>query len=74
MNRISLNKCRDCGIRAIYNFEGSNYGIYCNNHRKVGMRDVLNMMCQHDGCKTRPTFNMEGQLSPLYCSKHRLPR
>ena len=61
-----------CKIRPIYNIEGETKGIYCSQHKKKGMVDVINKKCLHEGCKKHPVYNIEGQKTRLYCSEHKL--
>ena len=63
------NICKTCGIRASFNFEGNNIGIYCSKCAEPGMVDVVHPRCKAEGCKKRPNFNFEGEPKGLYCSK-----
>ena len=59
-----------CKREPIFNTEGE-VPIYCNEHKLVGMVDVVHKKCIHDGCKKRPSFNKEGEV-PIYCGEHKL--
>ena len=65
------NHCKVCGVQALYNFEGKNYGSYCSVHKLPNMIDVKNKKCIFKGCKTQPTFNFKGGKG-LYCRVHKL--
>ena len=60
------NKCRTCGIRAIYNIPGETFGISCKKHSTPNMVDVKNPKCIT--CrKKRPVFNKPEETKPIYC-------
>ena len=67
------NICETCGIVAIFNIEGENWGRYCKSHKEINMVDVKNKKCIYPGCKTKPNFNREGETKGLYCSVHKEP-
>jgi EsV-1-7 cysteine-rich motif len=60
-----------CKIRPIFNVEGETKALYCSEHKKDGMVNVISKTCIHEGCKTRPTYNNEGETKGLYCSEHK---
>jgi len=61
------NICKDCGVRAIFNFKGNTIGIYCKKHSKPGMVDIKSPKCIE--CKDKwPAFNKPGETKALYCS------
>ncbi len=43
--------------------------IYCHNHRKEYMHDVLSKKCKYIGCITQPTFGVELHKA-VYCKAH----
>jgi len=58
-----------CRTLPIYNVEGER-PIYCKEHKKVDMVDVINKSCIHMGCKKQPQFNIEGKKA-IYCKEHK---
>ena len=67
-------KCQEscCSVKnAVFNYEEENVGKYCNEHKKLGMIDVINKRCQENGCSTHPTYNFNGQKKGLYCNEHK---
>jgi hypothetical protein len=60
---------KDCKIRPTFNNEGSKTAIYCFQHKKDGMINVMNKTCLE--CKKQPVFNIEGSKNGIYCSEHK---
>ena len=55
-----------------FNFEDKTKGIYCSNHKKDGMINVLEKrICQEIDCKLGPSFNFEGEKKGIYCANHK---
>ena len=66
------NVCETCGIRAVFHYEGNNYGIRCANHKEPDMIDVKSKMCET--CKKKqPAFNYEGEPIAKYCGNCKEP-
>ena len=64
--------CEDgCNKQPVFNEEGQTRPLYCGEHKKDNMIDVLNKRCCEDGCNKRPNFNEKGQTTGLYCSVHK---
>jgi len=47
-------------IRPTFNFEGEKKGIYCGNHKELGMVDVVSPRCKNNWCDTRENKKYEG--------------
>ena len=62
-----------CKKRSYFNFEGNIKGLYCAQHKKPEMIDVLNKRCIEPGCSKRPYFNIESVTKGLYCAQHKKP-
>ena len=62
-------KEKDCKVRPNFNIEGEK-PLYCSEHKKDGIVNVISKKCIHKGCKVGPHFNIEGE-KPLYCSAHK---
>ena len=67
----TTNKCKVCGIRASFNFEGQIKGVRCSKHKEINMIDIKNKTCEFQGCKTRPTYNLEGEIKARFCNEHK---
>lgn len=59
----------DCGKRTSY---GYNYKepLYCKQHAKKDMVDVVNKRCEHKNCIKKPNFGFKGE-KPKYCKDHK---
>lgn len=53
INVIEKRICLDCNTRASFNIEGKKNGIYCGDHKKNGMIDVISKICKTHLCYTR---------------------
>ena len=54
MVNVKSKKCAQEGCNTIpfYNLPGSKQGLYCVNHKKEGMVDVIHQSCKMDHCDT----------------------
>jgi hypothetical protein len=64
--------CVECNKQPVFNLEGNKKALYCSEHKKNGMIDVINKRCIHEGCSKRPLFNVFGETTSLYCLAHKL--
>lgn len=56
-----------CIIRASYGYQKGDKKLYCDEHQKCGMDNVVSRMCLT--CKkVQPTYNKPEETKPLYCS------
>ena len=70
--RLRESCCEDgCNKRPYFNEEGQTTGLYCGDHKKENMINVLDKRCCEDGCNKHPYFNEEGQTTGLYCGVHK---
>ena len=60
--------CLECNKRASFNVEGAKKALYCKDHQKGGMVDVIHKTCLE--CNKQPVFNVEGAKKALYCKDH----
>ena len=67
----TTNKCKVCGVKAIYNFEGEKEGISCSKHKDINMIDVKNKKCEYKSCKKKSSFNFEGEKIRRFCYDHK---
>ena len=66
------DRCLECNKRPTYNYKDEKKGIYCKEHKKIGMVDIKHKLCIENGCNIRANFNYEGEKKGLYCKKHSL--
>jgi hypothetical protein len=64
------NICETCGITACFNVKGLKWGRFCKTHKELGMVNVIDKLCEKDGCILTATFNYEG-MSRKFCDKHK---
>ncbi len=65
------NICETCGIVAIFNIEGENWGRFCKIHKEINMVNVRSKTCAYSGCKKQPTYNYEGETRVKFCYIHK---
>ena len=68
---MSKCKSKDCKKYASYNLEGQTPALYCKEHKKDNMVNVISKTCLHEDCNKRPNYNIEGKKIGLYCVKHK---
>lgn len=63
--------CANCKkVTAIFNLPGEKTGKYCSAHKLDGMVNVINKMCEQQGCiGKRAIFNIIGE-KPKFCGEH----
>ena len=63
--------CKENGCRIIpvFNVKGEAKGLYCSNHKKEGMVDVIHKTCLE--CNKLPSYNSYGESKALYCTTHK---
>jgi hypothetical protein len=66
-------KCiyENCKRYAIYNYADQKKLLYCFEHKKEKMVDIIHKKCIEPGCIKNPNFNYENEKQPLYCKKHK---
>jgi hypothetical protein len=71
MINVKDKTCLECKKLPAFNIEGETKRLYCAQHKKDGMINVISKTCIHKGCKTRPNYNIEGETKALYCCEHK---
>jgi hypothetical protein len=62
----------NCETRASFNKSSESTGIYCKEHIKTGMVNVVEKRkCQFLGCNSRPIYNKLGKNIGIYCNEHK---
>ena len=60
----------DCTKQPSFNFPGETRPLYCKEHAKPGMMDVVNRKCIHTGCVKKPSYNYPGEKRAVFCKLH----
>lgn len=61
-----------CNNSAIYNLSNETKGMYCSEHKKKNMINVITERCNFENCNKIPSFNYSEKTKKLYCSEHKL--
>lgn len=61
--------CLDCNKQPSFHYPDQTKPIYCAEHRKQGMVDLIHPTCLD--CDKFPSFNFPDQTKPIYCAAHR---
>jgi hypothetical protein len=59
-----------CNKQAFFNYQGEK-PIYCKNHRKPDMINVVSKRCIIKGCTIQSNYNFECETTGLYCNDHK---
>lgn len=60
-----------CERQANYNAPGQTKGIFCKDHKDLGMVDVTHHKCETTDCRMRPGYNHKGEKRGRFCVKHK---
>jgi hypothetical protein len=63
-------KCLECYKYPNFNFENMK-SLYCFDHKKDNMIDVVHRKCSEKECNKQPSFNFENKTISLYCFDHK---
>lgn len=66
---LKMCSVEGCYTKSSFNYEGEN-PLFCNNHKKDAMINILRLKCQEPNCKNRSVFNYECEKSK-YCLEHK---
>lgn len=69
---ILTDNCKECNIKARFNFTNEIKGLYCSNHALEGMIDVISIKCLEKNCNIQAIYNLPNEKNALYCKKHAL--
>jgi hypothetical protein len=72
MVNIVNKRCMECDVSPSFNLKGEKNPLYCVNHKKEGMVDVISKTCLEIGCNKQPCYNNSGETKPLYCNQHKI--
>jgi hypothetical protein len=62
--------CKICKKQAYFNFENLK-PIYCAEHRKDDMINLINKSCIMIDCLKQPSYNFINTITPIYCLDHK---
>ena len=65
-------KHNECNKQPFYNLPIETKGLFCSEHKKENMIDIINKRCIKGECKKRPNFNLPTETKGLYCFTHKL--
>ena len=62
----------NCDKRPSFNLPTETKGLYCADHKKENMINVIEKRCCiEEGCIKRPSFNLPTETKGLYCVDHK---
>ena len=72
-NRLQNKRCieKGCSKRPTFNYQTEIIGIFCFEHKKENMIDVITKRCIEEGCKKIPTFNIPTEIKGIFCFEHK---
>lgn len=65
--------CEKCPKTSCFNFPGQTPGIRCGEHKEIGMINVIQKNCDHDGCLKQPCYNLPNEHFGKFCASHKTP-
>jgi hypothetical protein len=71
---VTNKKCKEdnCNKQSIFNLPNEKIGIYCNQHKKENMVNVVDKKCLEKDCEILcPVFNLPNEKIGIYCNKHK---
>jgi len=63
---------KDCLKQPTFNSSNEKIAIYCSEHKKENMIDIINKRCIHENCLKQPNYNLATEKNAIYCSEHKL--
>jgi len=54
-----------------FNLPSETKALYCFEHKKENMIDIISKRCIQVGCMKQPTFNLPSESKTLYCFEHK---
>ena len=70
MVQIGKPTCLKCSKQPTFNIPGETKGLYCFEHKKEGMKDVVNKKCEAKDCEKQPNYNYPDQKRGVRCAAH----
>lgn len=61
----------NCTKLASFNYKDNKKPIYCKEHKKEYMIDIINKKCKEINCEKIPIYNYKGQIKGIYCKEHK---
>ena len=63
--------CIACNKRACFNYLNEPKAIYCDKHKLINMKNIVDKRCIINDCQKIPIYNFDGHKERLYCNKHK---
>jgi len=57
--------------RPTFNLSTETKALYCSQHKKENMVDIINKRCVHENCTKQPHFNFSCEKKAAYCFEHK---
>ena len=70
MVQIGKPTCLKCSKQPVFNIPGEKKGLYCFDHQKPGMKNVVSKRCEAKDCEKQPNFNYPDQKRGVRCAAH----
>ena len=64
-------KFLNCMKRPSFNLPTEIKGLYCFEHKKENMINIISKKCIEDNCLKQPSFNLPTEIKGLYCFEHK---
>jgi EsV-1-7 cysteine-rich motif len=66
-----VRPCEVCQKTSSFNFPGKTPGIRCVDHKELGMVNVVQKNCEHEGCTKQPCYNLPTEHFGKFCATHK---
>ena len=69
---LKVDKCKEegCETRASFNHKNADKPLYCDAHKLIGMVNIVDARCEHDGCVKMATFAGADKIK-RFCAEHK---
>ena len=61
----------NCLKHPSFNLPTETKPLFCSEHKKENMIDIVSKRCQHENCLKNPNFNLPTEIKALFCSEHK---
>jgi len=69
--RPTCRPCEMCPKTSSFNFSGRTSAIRCVEHKEPGMINVIQKICEHEGCTKQPCYNLPTEHFGKFCATHK---
>jgi hypothetical protein len=67
----SKNKCKICGLNAIFAYNKEDKEKFCKIHKHPTMINVKHKRCEYENCKSHPSYGYESDGKRVFCKEHK---